>query len=147
MFTVNRNPSVSDLRKFGWAMLLGFGVIGAILWVVAWRRYGGGPFAWSGLAIQYVAIVFLALGIVLYVLGVAAPVVSRPVFVAWMTVTVSIGIVMSTVLLTVLFVFFLPLFSLIVRAGDPLRKKLGASSYWEDYKPHEHTLERMRHTF
>ncbi len=72
---------------------------------------------------------------------------ARPVYVAWMTVTVPIGLVMSTVLLTVLFVFVLPLFSLIVRWSDPLQKKLGASTYWEEYKPHEHTLERMRRLF
>lgn len=147
MFTVNKDPSVSELRKFGWAMLIGFGVIGAILWVVAVRRHGGGPLAWSGLAIQYVAIGFIALGIALCVVGVGAPTVSRLIYVAWMTVTVPIGIVMSAVLLSVLFVFFLPLFSVIVRMGDPLRKKLGASSYWEDYKPYEHTLERMRRLF
>ena len=141
MFTVNKNPSVSDLRKFGWAMLFGFGVLGAILWIVAWRRYGGGSFGWSG------AVGLLVLGIGLWVIGVTAPNTARPVYVAWMTVTVPIGLVMSTVLLTVLFVFVLPLFSLIVRWSDPLQKKLGASTYWEEYKPHEHTLERMRRLF
>ena len=147
MLTVNKNPSVSDLRKFGWAMLFGFGVIGAILWVVAWRRYGGGSFGWSGAAGQQVAIGLFVLGTGLWVTGVAAPNVARPVYVAWMTVTVPLGTVLSTVLLTVLFVFLLPLFSLIVRLGDPLRKKLGGPTYWEDYKPYEHTLERMRRSF
>jgi hypothetical protein len=44
-------------------------------------------------------------------------------------------------------VAFLPLFSLIVRFGDPLRKKLGGATYWEPYRPHEPTLERMRRPF
>jgi len=147
MFTVNKNPSVGDLRKFGWAMLFGFGVIGAILWIVAWRRYGGGSFGWSGAASQQVAIGLFVLGVGFCVIGIAAPAVGRPVYIAWMTVTVPIGIIMSTVLLTVLFVFLLPLFSVILRRGDPLRKKLGGTTYWENYKPYEHTLDRMRRLF
>jgi len=147
MFTVNKNPSVSDLRKFGWAMLWGFGVFGVILWVVAWRRYGGGSFGWSGATIQQVAVALFMLGVGLCVIGTAAPSIARPVYIAWMTVTVPIGIGMSTVLLTVLFVFLLPLFSLIVRIGDPLRKKLGGTTYWENYKAYEHTLDRMRRLF
>ncbi len=147
MFTVNKNPSVSDLRKFGWAMLFGLGVIGAILWVVAWRRYGGGSFGWSGAAGQHIAVGLFVLGVGLCVIGTAAPSLARPVYIAWMSVTVPIGLVLSSVLLTVVFVFVLPLFSLVVRLGDPLRKKPGGKTYWEDYKLYEHTLERMRRLF
>ncbi len=147
MFKVNKNPSVRDLRKFGWAMLLGFSVIAMILWLLAWRRYGGDLLSWSGAASQGVAVGIFFLGIGLCVIGVAAPSIARPIYIAWMTVTVPIGMVMSTILLTMLFVFLLPLFSLVVRLGDPLRKKLGGATYWEDYKPHEHTLERMRRLF
>ena len=147
MFRVNKNPSVSDLRKFGWAMLIGFGVLGLILWVVSWRRYGGGAIGWSGAPCQQVAIGLFILGIGLCVIGVAAPSLARPVYVTWMRASTPIGLVMSTFLLTVLFVLVLPLFSLVVRWGDPLRKKLGGTTYWENYKHHEHTLERMRRLF
>jgi len=147
MFTINKNPSVYDLRKFGWAMLFGFGVIGVILWVIAWQRYGGGSFGWSGAPGQQVAVGLFMLGVGLCVIGTTAPSLARPVYIAWMSVTVPIGLVMSTILLTVLFVLVLPLFSLVVRWGDPLRKKLGGTTYWENYKPHEHTLDRMRRTF
>jgi hypothetical protein len=68
-------------------------------------------------------------------------------YVTWMRASTPIGLAMSTVLLSVLFLFMLPLFSLVVRLGDPLRKKLGETTYWEDYKPHEATLERMRRLF
>ena len=64
-----------------------------------------------------------------------------------MRTTVPVGTVMSTVLLTAVFVVVLPLFSIVVRLGDPLRKKLGGATYWEDYKPYEHTLDRMRRLF
>ena len=57
MFTVNRNPTPNDLRKFGWAMLVGFGAIGLFLWVMAWRKHGGqGPLGWSAADAQIVAL-------------------------------------------------------------------------------------------
>lgn len=147
MFTVNKNPTNADLRKFGWSMLLGFGFIGAILWFVAWHRSGRGTLGWSGAASQHIAVWLFVLGVGLCVIGTKAPSLARPVYVTWMRASTPIGLVMSTVLLTVLFVFVLPLFSLVVRWGDPLRRKIGGTTYWENYKPYEHTLDRMRRLF
>jgi hypothetical protein len=65
-----------------------------------------------------------------------------------MTVTVPIGIAVSTVLLTLLFFVVLPVFAIIVRMGDPLRKKLTQDdTYWEDHEPYEPTLDRMERLF
>ena len=148
MFTVNKNPSAGDLRKFGWAMLGGFGVIGVILWIAAWRKHGGhGSLGWSGAAAQVVALCLWAAGVGLCTLSLLSPRSARPIYVAWMRATVPVGTVMSMVLLTAVFVVVLPLFSIVVRLGDPLRKKLGGATYWEDYKPYEHTLDRMRRLF
>jgi hypothetical protein len=45
-------------------------------------------------------------------------------------------------------VIVLPPFSLLVRRKDPLRRKrTKEGSYWEDYKPYEPTLERMKRLF
>jgi hypothetical protein len=148
MFTVNRNPSVGDLRKFGWAMLIGFGVIGTVLWAAAWRKYGGpGPLGWSGAGAQIVALCLWALGAGLCALSLYSPASAKPIYVTWMRATAPIGTAMSTILLTLVFVLVLPLFAFIVRLGDPLRKKLGGSTYWEDYKTYPHTLDRMRRLF
>jgi hypothetical protein len=148
MFTVNKSPSVGELRTFGWAMLGGFGAIGLFLWVMAWRKQGGdGLLGWSGAGAQVVALCLWALGAGLCALSLLWPRSARPVYVAWMRATVPIGMVMSTILLTVVFVLMLPLFALIVRMGDPLRKKLGGTTYWEDYKPYPHTPDRMRRLF
>ena len=145
MFTVNKNPNYAELRKFGWAMLLGFGVIGAIIWVMAWRKYGGhGPLGWSERGAQVVALCLWASGIGLFALSWTSPASAKPIYVGWMRMTVPIGMVMSTILLTVVYIFVLPLFAIVVRWGDPLRKKLSGATYWEDYKPHEHSLDRMR---
>ena len=149
MFTVNKHPTVSDLGKFGWAMLIGFGVIGLVLWLAPWLSAGDStPLAWPGTRAQTTALCLWALGAALWVLGLTAPRAARPVYIVWMTLAAAVGAVMSTVLLTVLFVLLLPIFSLVVRLGDPLRRKLTADdSYWEDYRPHEATLERMKRPF
>lgn len=149
MFTVNKNPTAGDLRKFGWAMLIGFGVIGLLLWLAQWLgAREAGVLHWLGSGQQITAVCLWALGIVLCAVSLLSPSLAKPVYVAWMSVVVPIGIVVSTIMLSVLFFLFLPLFSLVVRLGDPLRKRLHAGeTYWEDYKPHEATLERMKRPF
>jgi hypothetical protein len=73
---------------------------------------------------------------------------AKPVYVGWMSVAVPIGLVMSTIMLAVLFFLLLPVFSLVVRWGDPLRKRIRRDgSYWEDYKPYEPTMDRMARPF
>jgi len=149
MFEVNRNPSTKVIRQFGVAMLVGFGAIGAILWTMAWWKAtqsdGGAP---PNPSVRNVAVCLWALGVILFGLSRVSPSATAPVYVAWMSVTVPLGIVMSTIGLTLLFVFLLPFFSIIVRLGDPMRKRLTTNgSYWEPYKPHEATLERVRRPF
>ncbi len=149
MFTVNKNPSRSQLRWFGLAMFAGFGLIGIVAWGSQWfqdwdQALLGFTAHWTKVAAACAWIV--GTGLLGVSLGPAW--VARPVYVGWMTASAAIGLVFSTVLLTVLFVLFLPPFSLVVRLGDPLRKKLGrVDTYWEPYKAHEPTLERMRRMF
>jgi len=149
LFAVNTNPSPQVLRGFGKAMLLGFGVLGVILWTVDCARAGGASiFAWTGSRPQTTAVVFWSLGILLAAISFTTPTVAKPIYVVWMIVANYIGIVMSTILLTLMFVLLLPIFSIVVRRTDPLRKRLRAGdTYWEDYKPHEATLERLKRPF
>ena len=148
MFSVNKNPSGGDLRKFGRAMVIGFAVLALVMWFAPWlkTRNASVP-AWSATGSQIVALVLLGVGIGLCILRYAAPSAAKVVYVGWMSVLVPVGLAMSVVLLTVLFVFLLPVFSLVVRMSDPLRKKLRGDTYWENCKPHEPTLERMRRPF
>ena len=149
MFTVNKNPTRDDLRKFGVAMLIGFGFIGAILFLSPWlKTRDTQSLDWAGTGLQVAAVVLVVLGIGLFLLSYAVPAAAKPVYVVWMSVAIRIGIVMTTFMLSILFFVLLPVFSLIVRLGDPLGKKLKAEgSYWEDYKPHEATIERMERPF
>ncbi len=153
MVEVNRHPTNDQLRAFGRAMLLGFGILGLLLWYAGVKpegRWLGWPAAGWGLrgdARHVTAIVLAGLGVSLFVLSTFAHRVARPVYVGWMTVAMHIGGVMTVVMLTLLFITVLPVFSLI-RLADPLRLKWKASgTYWEPYRPHEATLDRMMRPF
>ena len=153
MFTVNRDPDNAELKKFGWSMVIGFGVLGAIAWCLPWLKawWLGDPrpaLGWSAAGSHTASLVLWGVGAACTAVSFGPRPVARALYVGWMSVVVPVGLVMSTVMLTVLFVLLLPVFSLVVRAGDPLRKKLKPDgSYWEDYKPHEPTLERMQRPF
>ncbi|UCF32729.1 MAG: hypothetical protein JSV78_10385, partial [Phycisphaerales bacterium] len=87
------------------------------------------------------------LGPLLFASSLASYPVARAVYVTWMSIVVPIGIFVSTIVMTLLFVVVLPVFSLI-RFSDPLRKKLHKEgTYWEEAKPYEPTIERMTRPF
>jgi hypothetical protein len=151
MFTVNKNPSAKDVASFGWVMLGGFGVIGALLWYVALLPKGGwtpaAGWGWNGAGRHVAALVLWALAVLSLIVCRGWPPAGRGYYVVWMTGAMYIGTVVTTVLLTVLFFVLLPLFSLI-RLADPLRLKWNRQeSYWEKPSPHEATLERIRRPF
>lgn len=149
MFTVNKNPSQSDLRKFGVVMFIGFFVIGAIMFFGPYIKTRDiAVLGWTGSGAQYGAIALQAVGIGIWILSYTAPKAARRVYIVWMTGGGAIGMVMTTILLTVLFFLLLPVFSVVVRTGDPLRKKLtSGGTYWEKYKRHEASIERMKRPF
>ena len=146
---VNKNPSHGDLRTFGYVMLVGFWILGVLLWCAPWIKSRDVlALSWTASGLQIAALALQGLGIVLCTISLATPAVTEPVYIVWMTIARAMGLVTSTILMTVLFVFFLPVFSLIVRFGDPMRKRLGGQeTYWEDAKPYEATLERMQRAF
>jgi hypothetical protein len=145
MLSVNRSPSTSELRKFGWAMILGFGVIGALLWYL-----GPDPntLAWTGGGKQVLGPCLWGLGIALLGVSFGPRSLAVPVYVGWMSAAFFLGSIMTAVLMSALFIVLLPVFSLI-RFADPLRLKLKppGESYWEDHKHHESTLERTARPF
>jgi len=130
-------------------MIAGFAVLGGILWLAPWvKQQEMAALAWSGSRVQVAAVCLWALGLVLLGVSRGPHALARAVYVGWMSVAVLLGIVMTTILLTAIFIVVLPLFSVVVRLGDPLRKKLtNDDTYWEDYRPYEPTMERMRRPF
>jgi hypothetical protein len=133
LFSVNKNPSTGELRKFGLVMLIGLGLIGGLIY---WR------------ASAPAAYVIWAIAVVVFAIEMAVPQpLGQAVYVGWMTIAAGMGRVMVPFFLTVMYFTFLAPFALI-RVKDPLRKKLhSGGTYWEKHVNHEPTLERMRRPF
>lgn len=145
---VNRNPTGDDLRRFAYAMLFGFAVLGVAAWAISTWRGGTSLLTWTGSGGHWAAVCLWMLGIVLAASTRLPYPAARAVYVVWMTGSSAVGFVVSNVVLTLLFLFVLPVFSLIVRRKDPLRKRLTpGKSYWEPCPPYEPTMERMRRMF
>ncbi len=145
MQLVNRNPSVSEVRKFGLAMLFGFTVLAGMFWWFG--KTEGGGWGWSGSGLHWGSVALAALGPAILAITLASDAAGRVVYVVWMTAATYMGAVMTFVMLSVLFVVLLPVFTLI-RFKDPLRMKLSKDgSYWEDHQHHESTLERTIRPF
>src|SRR2546430_459038 len=107
-----------QLRKFG--LLVG-GVV-AVLGLLLWLR-GKPHFLWP-----------LASGTTLMALGLAWPRGLKQIYVAWMTLAIVLGFVVSTLLLTVFFFLIVTPVGLVARllGKDFLRLKLDreAKTYW-----------------
>ena len=106
LLTVNRNPSIADLRKFGVTIWVGLGLIGALLWWMGCEPETG--LEWSGATSQFVAVALWGIGFAVAVISFASPAVGRWVYVGWMLAAAAMGSVMVPVFLTVLFVLLLP---------------------------------------
>ncbi len=144
MLIVNRNPAKREIRSLGLLLLGASGVLGCLLWHAG--RAPGAGWAWAGTGRQAAALVMWAAGFCSATLCLACLGWGRRIYVGWMIFGACLGVVVTAVLLTVLFFLFLPFFGLI-RLSDPLRRRMGANSYWEPHRPHEATLERMARMF
>lgn len=130
---------------FGLTIVVGLSLIGGLLWWVSRSEETG--LSWTGSGSQTAAVALWAVGLIVVTVCQASQSAGRTIYVVWMSAAMYMGMVMVPVFLTVVFIVVLPVFSLI-RFKDPLRKKLRAEgTYWEPHKPHEATLERMRHPF
>lgn len=141
MFTVNKTPTVKDIRWFAAGMIIGLPLLAALIYAL--RARTSNPTSFLSLLLFIVAV----LGILMGVTAILSPTWGRKLYIAWMRLTLPIGLAMSTVLLSLMYFLVLPIFSLIVRRRDPLRRKLGGQTYWEDYRTHQPNLERMRRPF
>ena len=132
MVRINWKPGPSELRKFGVAMLVGFAIIGAILWF-GMHRPAAAKGAWI-------------FGAVSGALGLTGTAVALPLYWAWMGIAYVFGNVMSRVLLALFFYGMITPMGLVMRlAGrDKLQLRHSAPSYWRDVPPHkEHDYERQ----
>lgn len=125
---VNWNPGPKALREFSLSMLVGFGLIGL---VVAWRHGGIGTASY----------VLFAAGLLLAVSG-TIPGLGRRVYVAVYVVSGILGLLLSQVILTLIFLLvFVPIALLLRIMGmDLLRLRAPAGrSLWVRRSPEEST--------
>jgi len=71
-----------------------------------------------------------------------APTIAARLHDGWVKVARAIGIAFTVAMFTVLFAVLLPFF-LFVRLQDPLRKRLGAASYWERRSQDDDSRDRV----
>ncbi|MBI4600778.1 MAG: hypothetical protein HY721_02345 [Planctomycetes bacterium] len=124
-----------NVRAFGLSMGIVCLIAGAI---VSWRSSGalrwpvaGSLWAASGL---------------LWALALVRPRLLAPVYRPWSKLPHGMGLALTWVIMT--FVYFTVLVPFtFIRWKDPLRRRLGAPSYWEPHRNAEPTLERFHRPF
>ena len=108
------------LRKFGLVVGGVFAAIGAFL---LWR-----DISW--------AIVFVYIGAPLILLGAILPNILRPVYIAWMSLAVVLGAIVTRILLTLFFFLVITPVGLVFKiiGRDALTRKIdrSATTYWID---------------
>jgi hypothetical protein len=120
---INWKPDRRELRKFGIAMIIGFGVLAAAAqwW---WHR-------------PTLAVVFAIVGAVAGLLGLTGTRAALLVYLPWMAIAFVLGNIMSRVLVAVFFYLVITPMGLLMRvfAKDALQRKNTRPSYWDDLPP------------
>jgi hypothetical protein len=133
---MNSTPSKSDLRVFGFVIVVFFALIGALLYHVA--------------EMPSAARVVWGLGVILVLLYVGLPPSRNPFYRAWMKAVSPIGFVVSHVLLGLIYYGMITPVGLLMRmfGRDRLSRRIdrSASSYWIEHKPSGDTDRYFRQT-
>ena len=118
---INWNPSRRDLRQF------------AAIWLPALCALIG-FWIWRGTGSATAAVAALAIGVLLGVIGFAAPAVIRPVFLGLTCAAFPIGWVVSHVILAITYYAIITPIGLVMRlcGSDSMQRKIdrAAESYW-----------------
>lgn len=136
MIEINWHPDEKHLKQFAAFSLPGFALFG----MVAWHMTGS----------AIVAVLFLAMGVLTYVLGATSPLRVRPIYLALTAATYPIGWCVSAVILRLFYYTVLTPIGLIRRlmGRDPLRLRRpeSAQTYWKHADQHQ-TIESYFRTY
>jgi Saxitoxin biosynthesis operon protein SxtJ len=120
---LNTRPSPSDLRQFGLIFLGGTAILGLVFWQVFDKDLHRA---------QY----FFGAGVAVMVLSLIPPI-GRLLYIAWMALGLTMGLVTSPAIMFVLFLVLIVPVGIVfkITGRDLMRRKLDdkAESYWEDY--------------
>ena len=120
-----------DIRWFGVIMLVGLALIGLVLYRRAVK---------AGEAAGALPVILLCIGAAICAATSVAPVRMRPLYAAWMLLGKSIGLVVGTVILLIVFYGLMTPMSIIMRFARPDRLERAfdpdAKTYWHEREPH-----------
>ena len=119
-------------------LALAWSAAAALLWY--FRPWSAPGETWP--ASRVAAIVLWALAGTAAIVAAASASLAERVQRGWITGGRAVGTAITLALFAAFFTVVLPFF-LFVRLSDPLRKKRGAASYWEDSRRDEHTMDRL----
>ncbi len=125
LLKVNTKPSARDLRWFGVTILIAFSLLAALLY---WRgKVTTASWMW-------------AISVPIGLLAIVLPPAARLFYIAWMSIAVVMGTVMSRLIMSLLYFLLITPVSLFFRltGRDVLRvhKKDHNDSYWQTHKQH-----------
>lgn len=120
---INWKPDARELRKFGVAMIVGFGILAALAYFW-WER-------------PTLALVFAIVGGVAGLLGLSGTRAAMVVYLPWMAIAFVMGNIVSRVLVTLFFYGLITPMGLIMRvvSKDALQRKNTRASMWDDLPP------------
>jgi len=131
-------PTDTHPRRFVLLLALAWAATAGLLWY--FRPWGAAGAAWP--ASRVAALVLWTLAAALVVVAASSAARAQRIRAAWIAGGRAVGTALTLVLFAAFFAVVLPFF-LFVRLSDPLRKTLGAQSYWEAPRPDEHTMDRL----
>lgn len=132
LVSIDWSPDAKQLRKFGLAMIVGFGIIGTMFWFGIWPFGGAWPVGTPG---PKAAIGCWIFGAAAGVLGLTGTKAALVVYVPWMAVAFIMGNVISRALLTILYYGMITPFGLVMRlcGRDKLHlRRRQVRTYWCD---------------
>jgi hypothetical protein len=119
---INKNPSDKELRQFAWTLLIGFGLLGGILF-------------WKGKRAEAHGVWIL--GFSMGLLSLVMRTVAKRLYRLWMTWAYGMGIITSHIVMTIVFFLVITPVALVFRlmGKDTLRlkKQSDSSTYWLDH--------------
>lgn len=122
LVSISWKPSEKELKAFGRSLLIGFSIIGLVLYFY--------------FELPNTAVGIFALGVLAFFLSYFSPRLAMIIYYPWMGISMVMGTIVSTLIVAfIYFVLLTPvglLFKLIGR--DPLSRKFDkdASTYWEE---------------
>lgn len=143
-------PLLQELRSLDSSSraLRSFGLVvgGALFLLSVWLFWRSGTLDWSGIGTFRPATVLGTIGLAAIVLALIRPQPLRPFYYAWMGIALVLGLVMTRVILTIVFVVLIVPIGVVMRlAGrDPLGlRRDGRTSYWMPRADMDRSPERL----